>query len=199
MIDRIINSQLWESELWKKWGPIVVWFQRKIDENCLVVSTHLKNISQTGNLPQLGLKIRKSLKPTPRCVSPTLFLMYQFAWRVFLCEKPRHHISRGHTTQRLKCFRNGLAQPFGDHGWLRRVSEMFKKLGIQGPFSRMIRLQNIFFEQMWHWNPFKSRNVLGTWIGSKLFETFALCHKLACHFQQNSSIVLAASSFDDAN
>ena len=32
----------------------------------LVVSTHLKNISQNGNLPQIGVKINKYLKPPPR-------------------------------------------------------------------------------------------------------------------------------------
>ena len=31
----------------------------------LVVSTHLKNISQNGNLPQVGVKIKK-MKPPPR-------------------------------------------------------------------------------------------------------------------------------------
>ena len=33
--------------------------------NWLVVSTHLKNISQNGNLPQIEVKINKYLKPTP--------------------------------------------------------------------------------------------------------------------------------------
>ena len=32
----------------------------------LVVSTHLKNISQSGNLPQAGVKIKNCLKPPPR-------------------------------------------------------------------------------------------------------------------------------------
>ncbi len=31
----------------------------------LVVSTHLKNISQIGNRPQIGVKIKKGLKPPP--------------------------------------------------------------------------------------------------------------------------------------
>ena len=31
-----------------------------------MVSTHLKNISQNGNLPQIGVKIKKYLKPPPR-------------------------------------------------------------------------------------------------------------------------------------
>ena len=31
-----------------------------------MVSTHLKNISQIGNLPQIGVKIKKYLKPPPR-------------------------------------------------------------------------------------------------------------------------------------
>ena len=33
--------------------------------NWLVVSTHLKDISQKGNLPQTGVKIKKYLKPPP--------------------------------------------------------------------------------------------------------------------------------------
>ena len=33
-----------------------------------MVSTHLKNIGQNGNLPQLGVKIKKDLKPPPRKV-----------------------------------------------------------------------------------------------------------------------------------
>jgi len=34
--------------------------------NKLVVSTPLKNISQIGNLPQIGVKQKKYLKPLPR-------------------------------------------------------------------------------------------------------------------------------------
>ena len=34
--------------------------------NWLVVSTPLKNISQNVNLPQIGVKIKKHLKPPPR-------------------------------------------------------------------------------------------------------------------------------------
>ena len=35
-------------------------------EICLVVSPHLKHISQNGNLPQVGVKIKKCLNPPPR-------------------------------------------------------------------------------------------------------------------------------------
>ena len=31
----------------------------------LVISTHLKNISQIGSFPQIGVKIKKYLKPPP--------------------------------------------------------------------------------------------------------------------------------------
>ena len=45
----------------------------------LVVSTHLKNISQIGNLPQIGVKTKKKLKPPPRravvCVSDFCLIM----------------------------------------------------------------------------------------------------------------------------
>ena len=36
----------------------------------LVVSTHLKNINQNGNLPKIGVKIKK-MKPQPRLHAPT--------------------------------------------------------------------------------------------------------------------------------
>jgi len=35
----------------------------------MVVSTPLKNISQIGNLPQVGMKIKISLKPPPKSTS----------------------------------------------------------------------------------------------------------------------------------
>ncbi len=37
---------------------IVKYLVLKQDNNWLVVSTHLKNISQNGNLPQIGVKIK---------------------------------------------------------------------------------------------------------------------------------------------
>ena len=40
--------------------------EAKETRQILVVSTHLKNISQIGNLPQVGVKIKKCLKPPPR-------------------------------------------------------------------------------------------------------------------------------------
>ena len=42
----------------------------------LVVSTPLKNISQNGNLPQVGMKIKTYLKPPPR-VYTGLYMMQQ--------------------------------------------------------------------------------------------------------------------------
>ena len=41
--------------------------------NWLVVSTHLKNISQIGSFPQVGMKIKNSLKPPPRQPRPSAF------------------------------------------------------------------------------------------------------------------------------
>ena len=38
--------------------------QRCFEQNWLVVSTHLKNISQNGNLPQIGVKIKKIFETT---------------------------------------------------------------------------------------------------------------------------------------
>ena len=42
----------------------------------VVEPTHLKNMSQIGNLPQIGMKIKKYLKPPPRLssYSPTLHI-----------------------------------------------------------------------------------------------------------------------------
>ena len=108
-----------------------------------------------------------------------------------------HHVSGGHATQRLKCFRNGLSPSFR-----RSVTTCFgdvQKIGAYKDLSLECSDCNLCFKNMWHWNPFQKPYVLGTWIDSKLFETLAMCHKLVCDFQQNSSIVLAASSFDDAN
>jgi len=36
-----------------------------VNPTWLVVSKHLKNISQNENLPQIGVKIKKYLKPPP--------------------------------------------------------------------------------------------------------------------------------------
>ena len=46
---------------------ILRWYTAR-DNHWLVVSTHLKNISQIGHLPQVGVKIKKSLKPPPRSI-----------------------------------------------------------------------------------------------------------------------------------
>ena len=46
------------------WCHQVYTFDKK--KNWLVVSTHLKSINQNGNLPQVGMKIKKKMKPTPR-------------------------------------------------------------------------------------------------------------------------------------
>ena len=50
--------------------------------NQLVVSTHLKNMSQNGNLPQVGMEINKNLKPPP---SATLKMPERnsFFWHFF--------------------------------------------------------------------------------------------------------------------
>jgi len=61
----------------KKWVPhtlFLIW---------LVVSTPLKNISQNGNLPQIGVRIKKYLKPPPR-----LFLLLSPKIRVMLQDHP---------------------------------------------------------------------------------------------------------------
>jgi len=36
-----------------------------------MVSTHLKNVSQIGSFPQVGVKIKKYLKPPPRQKHPS--------------------------------------------------------------------------------------------------------------------------------
>ena len=45
------------------WITLRTWWQKGI---WLVVSTHLKNIGQNRNLPQVGVKMKKCLKPPPR-------------------------------------------------------------------------------------------------------------------------------------
>ena len=50
-----MGCKLLQYNPWKvSWGVDTT----KILENCLVVSTHVKNISQNGNLPQIGVKIK---------------------------------------------------------------------------------------------------------------------------------------------
>ena len=44
----------------------------------LVVSTPLKNISQNGNLPQIGVKEKKYLKPPPRLTSSQRIIAVEF-------------------------------------------------------------------------------------------------------------------------
>ena len=51
--------------------------------NWLVVSTQLKNISQIGNLPQIGMNIKKYLKPPPSQHQPS---NHPTPWRSFLSE-----------------------------------------------------------------------------------------------------------------
>ena len=48
-------------------------------DSWLLVSTHLKNISQNGNLPQIGMNIKTYLKPPPRQVfHPTIYRRQDF-------------------------------------------------------------------------------------------------------------------------
>ena len=55
------SGDFWGVNLWIPWVNLSSW---------LVVSTPLKNISQNGNLPQIGVKIKKCLKPPPSCEFP---------------------------------------------------------------------------------------------------------------------------------
>ena len=48
-----------------------------------MVSTHLKNISQNGNLPQIGVKIKKYLKPPPSLVA---FFEKLPIWNIYASE-----------------------------------------------------------------------------------------------------------------
>ena len=73
-----IQLRLWESIFPILFQPTVClyipkggfsrWISQTINtiHNWLVVSTPLKNISQNGNLPQIGMEIKKYLKPPPR-------------------------------------------------------------------------------------------------------------------------------------
>ena len=45
-----------------------------------MVSTHLKNIRQNGNLPQIGVNMKKYLKPPPSVVLIASMLHSQFRW-----------------------------------------------------------------------------------------------------------------------
>ena len=55
--------------------------------NLVVEPTPLKNISQIGSFPQIGVKIKKSLKPPPRDVS--VYMHFFRGLHVCVGEKPR--------------------------------------------------------------------------------------------------------------
>ena len=65
----ISTSAAWAGELWTVDRANEGWMKgsdlRKWMLGLLVVSTHPKNISQIGNLPQIGVKIKHNLKPLP--------------------------------------------------------------------------------------------------------------------------------------
>ena len=59
-----VSPQL--SKSWKVKNQVIFdWILHTSALIWLVVSTHPKNISQNGNLPQVGVKIKKYLKPPP--------------------------------------------------------------------------------------------------------------------------------------
>ena len=57
----------------------------------LMVSTHLKNINQIGNLPQVGMKIKKYLKQPPSFSIFRRFgsCFFFFAWPIFSLQTKR--------------------------------------------------------------------------------------------------------------
>ncbi len=66
------------------------------------VSTHLKNISQIGNLPQIGVKINKYLKPPPSKVWQSIVKETRFAiTQSPLGRKNNHYIMTGQPTPPL--------------------------------------------------------------------------------------------------
>ena len=74
------HSSRKSSLFWSNFGFGALGFaQKRLQQNWLVVSTQLKNISQIGNLPQIGVKIENSwnhhLGNNPRVFSPAVKIL----------------------------------------------------------------------------------------------------------------------------
>ena len=68
-----VDSRPWMSRVWAVvWGPICPLQTTETIFWLVVEPTHLKNIIQIGNLPQIGMNIKKHLKPPPSCVATTV-------------------------------------------------------------------------------------------------------------------------------
>ena len=59
-------------------------FSHFLKDNCLVDSTRLKNISQIGNLPQTGVKIKDVSNPHVDKLKETFLWFFKHVWRAFL-------------------------------------------------------------------------------------------------------------------
>ena len=72
-----------EANQWK-WDFLGVFFSPpKSCQNWLVVSTHLKNTSQNGNFPQIGVFKKRYLKPPPRKIG--LEYLPDHSWIIIGC------------------------------------------------------------------------------------------------------------------
>ena len=101
-------------ELWQTHQLISVKFW-------LLVSTQLKNISQNGNLPQIGVKIKK-MKPPPSILYTLLTKFYRthlgWLWAKTIQQYHVIHSSRNHPSHRAengmninKCLLKPMSQP----------------------------------------------------------------------------------------
>jgi len=82
-------STLLSVELWDSKGKVLIQRFTNIDtssKNLLVVSNPLKNISQNGNLPQKGVKIKNYLKPQTRKAVLNIVATIDFGgWKLNFC------------------------------------------------------------------------------------------------------------------
>ena len=88
-------------------------------ETFWLVSTYLKNISQIGNLPQLGVQIKKYLKPPPRTFSlfrkPSILKKKKDAARALVLHLPGCAISKGNDCLPTPTFLLFFAVSFINH------------------------------------------------------------------------------------
>ena len=79
--------------------------------NWLVVSTHLKNIGQNGNFPQIGMKIsKKKMKPPPRQFFVTIDIILAWVMPKIVIHPGKFTWNKKNTQLKRKIMENHLNQ-----------------------------------------------------------------------------------------
>ena len=95
-----------------------------------MVSTHLKNISQNGNLPQIGVKIKQYLKPPPNI----FFYNARLPHSANHSQLQLHWLIQFHCHAQLKSTRPSISVDFMDSSTIDRKKQRFS-LKISGIFQ----------------------------------------------------------------